>query len=146
MLILRIKIRWLAKKAKGTVESNPTKYKIFTVCSNNIAETSCLFLWIFIEQMFLKKNAVSDVRVTCPNIIKQKLELFANFVALLPRMIQDNKTLVMKSNCNINQITLKYSTEVHPCIGKHISTETVHAITIYVICYIFGSVKIVKLD
>ena len=47
------------------------------------------------------------MRVTCPNINKQKLELFANFTALLPRMIQDNKTLVLKPSCNINQITLK---------------------------------------
>ena len=87
---------------------------------------------VSIEQMFLKKSAVTATRVTCPNINKQKLELFANFVALMPRMIKDNKTLVMKSNCNINQITLKYSTEVHPCLGKHISAETVHAMAIYI--------------
>ena len=62
MLILCIKVRWLAKKAKGTVElvfiwkiSNPTKYKIFTVCSNNIAETSCRFCEFLSSRCFWKK-------------------------------------------------------------------------------------------
>ena len=114
-------------------KTNPTKYIRYLLCVAILLQKNpAVFCEFLSNRYFWKKSTVTDMRVTCPNIFKQKLRLFANFATLLARMIQDNKTLVMEPNCNINQITLKYSTEVHSCLGKHIFKETVHAMAIYV--------------